>query len=157
MSQYQRQYPQVVSARSMSSLVVSRHQHKKWTMFHVTNIIWLLILHLVFLCNQHLCDNGNATDPDSILLPKKHHYSSPSLERLLKVDFDLKGRVAWEIQDLKYNLVVLLDLQCLWQRRALALGPCSKQNLAKLFPHNGLKQIGRIQRNEEKQYFPSHL
>lgn len=55
------------------------------------------------------------------------------------------------------NLVVLLDLQCLWQRRALALGPCSKQNLAKLFPHNGLKQIGRIQRNEEKQYFPSHL
>lgn len=82
-------------------------------MFHVTNISWLLILHVVFLCNQHLCDNENATDPDSILPPKKHHYSSPSLERLLKVDFDLKGRVVCEIQDLRYNLVVLLDLQCL--------------------------------------------
>jgi len=34
--------------------------------------------------------------------------------------------------------------------RVLASGPCSKKNLAKLFPHYALKQTGRVQMKQTK-------
>lgn len=110
----------------MSSLAICRHEHKKWSMFAVANTsrFLLLILHIAFLCSQHLCDNRGATEPDSLhrrWMPKKHLHSLPSLVSEGRF-WDLKEIGIQEIQILKHNLLILLGLHCIGQGASKRFG-----------------------------------
>lgn len=150
----------------MSSLAICRHEHKKWSMFAAanTNGFLLLILRVAFLCSRHLWGNRGATDPDSIHSLWRRSISTLCHAESLIVKSGRKsglGNPGPQIQSadsLGPPVSTTGILQNYWHwhslttpikcGRALGLGSCSKQKLAKLFLCYAMKQTGRVQRKQ---------